>query len=438
MAAHDLEYGFRYDPMTWIRESGSVPAAQVRTFLLETPQPDDSAILQQEIDDLLSGQAENGCLGEEQTAGKVIRLSRLGCAPEREDVQRAVGCVCREEEVIEDGVLGCYGLHVATWGRWQDTEHIERSVKHLADRVMTMNFWSMCPWGGQVHTHGLWVAREYGDVTAALERGLRIMLDDIKEGLGWPGYLDPFGFLDAAGNIDHPLAEQMVLKQLPFIFRTQLPDGSWGGMKHFGYGPEDATYIVLRALVKWGLLEKLRQLPPLPEDWRIVRSIPAPDGDLAMLTWCAGRLWVYDRGAQEVVALNPEDGTEVVRVGIPWKACTMGCIDDEIALVRVERNEKGRDIETLWMLGPDANEPLRQRPMKEWRSADGPWYVRGFYESASKVLFKRGSPPEGGDAPFGLDTTGVTLAGDDLWVLDNRGKRICMIEKSSGLQSPNS
>ena len=38
-----FRYGFRHDPMKWINESESVPAAQVRTFCLKRPKPGDKA-----------------------------------------------------------------------------------------------------------------------------------------------------------------------------------------------------------------------------------------------------------------------------------------------------------------------------------------------------------------------------------------------------------
>ena len=37
-----LKHGFRHDPLNWIRGSKSVPAGQVRTFLLKIPASDDS------------------------------------------------------------------------------------------------------------------------------------------------------------------------------------------------------------------------------------------------------------------------------------------------------------------------------------------------------------------------------------------------------------
>ena len=40
-----------------------------------------------------------------------------------------------------------------------------------------------------------------------------------------------------------------------------------------------------RALKKFGLIEKLKRLPPPPADWKVVRSIPAPEGSLVDLSF---------------------------------------------------------------------------------------------------------------------------------------------------------
>ena len=98
-----FRYGFRHDPMKWINESESVPAAQVRTFCLKRPKPGDKAILEAEIEKLLSEQNPDGSLGDQDTTGKLIRLERLGCSPDRENVQRAVAYVCNKEELQDNG-----------------------------------------------------------------------------------------------------------------------------------------------------------------------------------------------------------------------------------------------------------------------------------------------------------------------------------------------
>ncbi len=419
-------YGFRVDPMTWITEGDSVQAAQVRTFLLGRPTDGDEAILQAEIDRLLSDQRDDGCLGDDDTTGKLIRLSRLGCPPDRPEVKAAVDYVCRKEERSADGLLGCYGLYVAEWADYDNTELIARSTRLLASHVMTMNFNRLCPWGGQVHTRGMWSGRAHADIAPALDRGMNVLLNDVQEGKGWPGFLDPFGFLDAAAVIDHPLSRQIVIKQIPLILRTQQADGTWSGMKHLGYGPDDATYIVLRALIKHGLLEALRQRPPLPPDWEVVRAVPAPAGDLSMLTAGGGRLWMYDNTTGEAVGVSPADGKELTRVKLPSDVRRIGWKDGRLAVVRVKQFvENDWDIEETVLLDVGGDTTPQAAP----GARRGRWHLKDF-EGGPPVLTRGGPDADWGEAPFGLHTAGVTTDGEHLWVLDSQRDRLCLIEKT--------
>ena len=101
------------------------------------------------------------------------------------------------------------------------------------------------------------------------------------------------------------------------MLRAQAPDGSWGGEDHLGYGPGSHTFAVFRALHRWGLIEPLRGKPPLPPEWRIGRTITAPDGDLRTLTWDGARLWVYDEATGRATALALEDGAELASIELP-------------------------------------------------------------------------------------------------------------------------
>ena len=60
-----LEYGFRHEPMEWLRGSTSIPAAQIRALLLDEPHQHDAAILQAEIERILSHQSSVGSLGDD-------------------------------------------------------------------------------------------------------------------------------------------------------------------------------------------------------------------------------------------------------------------------------------------------------------------------------------------------------------------------------------
>ena len=186
------EYGFRYDPMEWIEVSDSVPAAQVRALLLTKPKEGDEAILRAEIDRILSDRQPDGSLGDD-TTGKLIRLSRLGCSPDRPAVQAAVKHIMAGDERMRDGRIGAYGLYVAEWVDYHDGDLVARSARQLASHVMTMDFWRLCPWSGQIHTRGLWSGRKHADVTQAVERGLNVMVSDIEERKGGPPVLENRG-----------------------------------------------------------------------------------------------------------------------------------------------------------------------------------------------------------------------------------------------------
>ena len=429
--SRQFEYGFRVDPMTWINESDSVQAAQVRALLLNQPTNGDDAILAAEVDRILATQNPDGSLGENNTTGQLIRLSRLGCDPGRPEVKAAVEYICRAEERGDDGLLGVYGLYVVDWAGYADGDLVARSTRKLAARVMGMDFFGLCPWGGQVCTRGLWSGRAHADLGPALERGMNVLLESVQDGKGWPPYLDPFGYLDAAAVIDHPSSREIVLKQIPLILRTQQTNGTWGGDKHLGYGPDSATFIVLRALIKHDLLEPLRQAPPLPADWDIVRSVPAPAGDLAGLTAGGGRLWMVDKATGEAVGVSSDDGAELTRVTLPSDVRNFAWAGGELAVIRVkEFVEDDWDIEELVLIDVDGDGAAREAPTDEWPGAR--WKVYDF-EGGPPMLF--GPDGDWGDAPFGLDTAGVTAYGDDLWVLDTSEGRICLIVKTDSGQT---
>jgi len=346
-------------------------------------------------------------------------------------VKTAVEFICSDEELGDDGILGGYAVYVVDWAGYHDAELLARSTRQHASQVMTMDFFSLCPWGGQVCTRGMWSGRAQADITPALDRGMNVLLESVQTGKGWQGFLDPFGYLDAAGVIDHPLSRPIVIKQIPMILRTQQADGTWGGDKHLGYGPDSATYIVLRALIKHNLLDALRQAPPLPADWEIVRAIPAPEGELSMLTVGGGRLWFYDKATGEAVGLSPEDGAELTRTTLPSDVRNIAWADGRLAVIRVkEFVEDDWDIEELVLVDVDGDGSAQEAPMSEWPGTT--WHVYDFEEGPP--VLQGGPDGAWGEAPFGHHTTGVTSDGDDLWVLDSGDDRLCLIAKTeSGL-----
>ncbi|MFC1601644.1 YncE family protein [Candidatus Sumerlaeota bacterium] len=471
-------YGFRHDPMKWVESSKSLQAAQVRTVIFAKPQAGDADLLAKEIDRILSLQQDDGQLAD-NTPGNLIRLSRLGCSPDRPEIKRAVAAMCQKSLATEGhekdkGELGCYDIQAAAWGNYGDKEVLKTSVRIMAERVMTMNFWHACPWSGEIQLQALWDGREHADVSAALEHGLKTLNDGIEQEACWPNFLDPWGWLDCAGRIDHPLAKRLMIKMLPFILRAQHDDGTWGGMGHLGYGPGDRTFLVLRGLARHELLEPLRQLPPLPPDWKVGRTIQAPDGDYQTMTWDGRQFWLYDRKTGEAVAVTAADGKVAARVKLPTKVTGIGSMDGKLLVVR----EKPK---TLLLIDPASGKTEKTLALKFWGDAgsvtqvgdqlavgnvhcgganfvttfedkkfphrqfgasapvdmagdgDTIWHIDDF----SPVIIKNTLDKEHtrrldwGGNPFAQHTTGIAFDGANLWVLDNKHNQICMIEKSA-------
>ena len=152
----------------------------------------------------------------------------------------------------------------------------------------------------------LWDGREAVDVTAALTAGLTWVADNMNAA-GCLSYWDPMGLTDLAGYVDHPLAKRVVEQQVPMLLRWQEANGGW----------DDNSLAVFRALHQWGLLEPLSKLPPLPEDWKTVRSIPVPEGAWWGMTFGDGLFWLRDRERGEAVAISPQDGSVVRRIKFP-------------------------------------------------------------------------------------------------------------------------
>lgn len=465
------DYGFRLDPMAWMESAGTVQAAQVRTVLLGRPLPGDDEMLRQEMATILDTQDDGGALGD-NTAGRMIRLQRLGCPPQRPEIQRAVAAMCRDGR-NDEGLLGPYEIQAAVWAGHDDAPLLIRSVQALAEQVMELDFWCACPWTGEVHLQGLWSGRQYADVSAAVERGLQIMCDSLHANTGYPLYLDPWGFLDCVGRIELPLARQVVMRQVPFILRGQGDDGTWGGLDHLGFGPADRTFLVVRALINHDLLETLRELPPLPRDWDIGRPLSVPEGDHGSLTWDGERFWLHDRAAGRAVAISASDGRVERNLELPAGTTGVGWADTALAAVRADPN-------ILYLIDAETGEVRREIPLEFWGDAHGVaqvdgrlavgnlhcggvhfvedgklasphphmlagswvadltgdgdtiWHLDGFSPTiVHSGLAQHNQLLEWGDRPFDQHTTGIAFDGTDLWALDNAQNRICVVEKSA-------
>jgi len=465
----ESEYGFRCDPMEWAKTADTLDGAWVRTMVLEEPKEGDEVIIQKECDRLLAQQAVDSQNGKE-THNSLMRLLDLGYPPGKPESQEALKAM-HDKAIEEGGLLAGYELHIACRAGWPERDELRRATEKANEELASVDFWGACPWSGEVHLQALWAAREYADVMPAIERGLTIMRDHLKDGRHWPIYLDPFGWLECMGHLDHPLAKEIVVKMLPMVLRAQHPDGSWGGEDHLGYGPGNHTFIVFRALHKWGLLEPLRQKPPLPPEWKVAKTIPAPDGDLKTMTWDGTRFWVYDKTTSRAVAVSTEDGQTQAEVKLPEPVGGIAWSNDDLLATRVVP-------EAVLVVDPNTGEVKQEISAQTWgefsaiaeldeRICIGNVYCGGVHilqdgqvgphpsplaggftvdmacaegsiwhiDTFNKLLI-RTDPSEGrplldwASAPFGEDTTGLAHDGEHLWALDNKEKRICMIERA--------
>ncbi len=297
------------------------------------------------------------------------------------------------------------------------------------------------------------------------------MIDGLN-GAGCVGDKDPWGVVWSTSMIDLPGAKRLMELEVGNILRGQKPDGSWGDG---GYDAWSMSSVkVYEGLVRHGLFEQLRKLPPLPPEWRIVREIPAPDGDRWSMTWDGESLWVLDKDGCEAIAVSPEDGSIRKSVKIPFeKPMGIGWWDDGLG---VTQNGPKRlvklDVDTgdimqelavdkpewcevydfakvngeLWVSDgfnglirkvdpsgendPQFFGPAGPEPMVIAEAPGGVWHVDAFAPAIIKTSLD-GKLLEFGEKPFGESTTGIAHDGENLWALDNGAKRICVIERAS-------
>jgi len=472
----EFEYGFRHDPVRFVENDKSLQGAMVRTFVFEKPKPDDKKLIQAEIDKILAAQLPDGKLSDDKdhalqfTAQKLIRVAELGCPASRPEVQKAIDVIVAKEKPNKADPIGIYDVRAFCLLGIADRPDIAALVRNGLQRTMERetewsNIWEGCPWTPIEHLITLWHGREHADIEPTLAKALAWIADGINDA-GCLSYKDPWGFVRLAATIDHPLAREIAQKEVPMLLRAQGADGGWG----------DKSFIALRALKRHGLFDKLRGLPPLPDDWRTIRSIPAPEGSLFTMTWGGGRLWVYDKKANQAIAVSPDHGKVLKTAKLPVKnVFGIGWWDDALAVTL-------RKPKKLLQIDPDTGKIRREvsleKRMEEtggvtqlgdklwiadgfmWSAfildEDGPanarWQVLGcptggygtdlaaagdgvwHFDRSMPMLAK--SSPDGrllswAEKPFGSGCQGVAFDGEQLWALDAKNNRICAIVKTA-------
>lgn len=434
----DLKYGFRHDPMKWVRNDKSWRGAQVRTFVFERPQPGDRDVLARETGACFKraerGQAKGSPGDASDTFGWAHRVFELGCAP---DDPRLAKLIDHAKEVIaeREGQPSESPFYAYRFLALAGEGKIPAVTAWLQPQADDPHQWiaSGCQWGPVLHAEPLWAARDaVRGAEAAVEKALRWMADGTDQA-GCLGFWDPWSFIHCADYVDLPVSAEVVAKMVPMLLRTQSSAGDWGFH----------TPCILSALKKHGLLEHLRKLPPLPPDWRIVRSIPTPAGSWGSMAWDGKSLWLHDREAKRAVAVSPEDGQVIGKVEIPTKeawglAWHRGCLvfqtDDPLRLLKVN-TETGEASETApiekpiklthWATGVPILHALGTEEPAIWYCH---WLLGPMRRRRTRELI------EWGEKPFGGRYNGVAHDGKHLWALDSKGKRICIIEKAESAQ----
>ena len=492
-AGQELRYGFRYDPMQYVANDASVPAALVRAQVLGTPRAGDDKIIADYVAEILAKQRPDGSFADKSgdTGRSLTWLAVAGVGTERPEFVRGYEAMMRQRDAeAAAGAKGDYGqpglvlvpingLRAACMTDLVNRPEVRSTVRWLADHP---NAWceKTCPWGATFVLRALWHARGTEDVDAGIKTALAWVGAQMNDA-GCVKYWDPYAVVAAVGTIDTPEARALLLRQVPMLLRGQEANGGWGPNKW-----DLQTLDTFRALKTHGLLDKLRTLPPLPPDWRVVRSIPAPEGDLGSMTYLAGRLWIVRYGEGEVLALSPADGSLVKTLKVPgvWPE-GVGQWDGGLALsqkkpkrVVMKVNADSGAVEAEipiefvaspmtptviggklwiadgwffpgWVIDPAHPDKLPSSdPNAEWdpafrleslqagtcpngiaAMADGVWQTDYF----ARVMIKSG--PDGrlsdwAERPFGGWPPDIAYDGQNLWALDAPNKRICVIEKT--------
>jgi len=481
----DSRYGFRYDPMTWAERSESIQAASVRVCLLNRPKTGDKEMIEQHLSAIFADQGPDGTLRNPEDAeesalrftGRKLREAfYMGLSPSRVEAKRALDALEKEltsKQVDEprDASLALAALALGNRGAPSAAPAILNQLAATAIEEMQGEHDPGAPhWQLGV----LWESREMSDQ----EDHILEILTWVEQAIGPPGPSKmlglsyPWEIVEMAGTVTHPIAGAIARKLLPMLLRSQNPGGGWKDCYN-----KDVTELALRMLVRHNLLEPLRELEPLPADWRIARSIHTPCERPQNIAFHEGKLWVLDAASDSAIQVSLEDGTAQKTVRLAKKGLGLGFAASEgffytttpmpdgteespVYELSIETGELIREMALhgsddiisvakigrklvlgdgwrggVWLLDlddPNAKPSHRYlaTSMPDYLASDGEslWCVDWFWPVLVKTNLT-GEILEWGERPFGFNAVAVDNDGN-LWALDSKDKRVCMIERS--------
>jgi len=493
MSDTELKYGFRHDPMEWVNNDRSLEAAKVRRLVFGREIEGDQELLAEEVKKNLANEEVRQALVAEPDDGMlgivgtwILDLLDLGCDPEQPEIKRGLDVMLIRLDALDGKApdpeavgsnplrtlhrlgIGEHPTVRAWWGFYRD--HVAASVADWRRGKMP---W---PWGFGFELGTLWIGRKVEGVEEALVDALECTRERAyqadENGATGMAFAEPWSVTLLASGVGHPIAGEIARQVLPFILRTQAPNGSWGGK---------FSLIAYEMLHRHGLLDALAELPPLPPDWQVVRSIRAPGPNPFNIVWDQDKLWVHDWTDDTATAVSPTDGAVLNTVKLPkgGEGGAFGAWDDSLWVLPSH-------TKTLSRIDPASGEvqdeisidfpvtvfaamvKARDKILISDQAEGGFWTLDdqgvGRYHDDPDVELACGMPDfmtaygeqiwcwscvwfqgmmrcdlngrvlDWGEQPFGPDHHGIAWDGNELWAMDKKNKRICVIEKTESGQ----
>jgi hypothetical protein len=469
--------------MEFVAKSDSLQAAVVRKVVFGQAKPGDQELIEAHFSDVFARQKPDGSLDDPHDQGllaatgeELLGLLEMGCSPGRPEMQRAIAAMRKAAEQLEGekaSDMSCYSLRALCLLGITEPPAVRASLRRIADEMEDM-LGGGCPWTPFVQLNALWAGREVVEVDGAIERALT-WAEEAVEPSGCSNRLRlcvPWSIVQMVGIVDRPAAERIARKIVPMLLRLQQPDGGWGEPE------KNSTLRAFAVLSKYGLLEELRELPPLPPDWEVVRSIPLP-GEKPQTIFCAsGNLWVLDGATWSALAVSQTDGRVLKTVKLTRKPGMNhhGFASGDGKLYISAFGEKGKRSDMVYEVDAETGEVMREMPIpatnratgnarvdgkllvadgweggvwvidldrpeaepaRTWLAAGMPDYMASHGDEIwcvdwfAPVLVRtniEGELLDWGERPFGFAP--VAWDGEHLWALDPENSRICVIRKA--------